>query len=69
MKPSWFCVVCKVDNGCTIEKWRSMVYATTATEAAKMAKADWEVRDNETVATVLSVRMISETEIFTTRAR
>ena len=69
MKHSWFCVVCKVDNGCTIEKWCSMVCATTATEAAKMAKADWEVRDNETVATVLSVRMISETEIFTTRER
>lgn len=69
MKPSWFCVTCKVDNGCRIETWQSLVYATTASQAKLMAKADWETRDNETVAEVLSVRMISETEIFTRQVR
>ena len=69
MKGSWFCVKCKVDNGCTIENWNSLVFAKDALQAAQMAKADWEVRDNETVADVLFVRMVNETEIFTMRTR
>ena len=69
MKGFWFCVKCKVDNGCTIENWDSIVFAKDALQAAQMAKADWEVRDNETVADVLSVRMVHETEIFTMRTR
>lgn len=69
MKGAWFCVTCVVDNGCRIEKWKSIVYAEHAMDAMKIAKADWEVRDNETIATVEAVRMIHETEIFTMQVR
>ena len=69
MNGNWFCVKCKVDNGCTIENWNSLVFAENEAQAQLMAKSDWEVRDNETVAEVLSVRMVHETEIFTMRTR
>lgn len=69
MKGAWFVVTCKVDNGCRIETWKSIVYAENAMDAMKIAKADWEVRDNETVAEVQAVRMIYETEIFTMQVR
>ena len=65
MKGAWFLVTCKVDNGCRIETWESLVYALTASQAKLMAKADWETRDNETTASILSARKISETEILT----
>lgn len=69
MKGAWFCVTCVVDNGCRIETWKSIVYALNAMEATKTAKADWETRDNETVATVKAVRPIHENEIFTMQGR
>lgn len=69
MKPSWFCVTCKVDNGCCIEIWESIVYATTALQAGIIAETDWNTRDSETFATVQSIRKLSETEIYSKRVR
>lgn len=69
MKPSWFCVTCKVDNGCCIEPWESLVCAETESQARFIAEADWNTRDSETFATTQSVRRISETEIYTKKVR
>lgn len=69
MQGTWFVVTCKVDNGCRIETWDSIVYALTVSQAKLMAKADWHSRDNETTAEVLSARKLSETEIITRPVR
>lgn len=64
MKGAWFCITCEVDNGCRIETWESLVYALTLSQAKCMVKADWEMRDSETTAKVISARKLSEIEIF-----
>ena len=69
MQSAWFVVTCKVDNGCRIETWDSIVCALTISQAKLMAKADWHSRDSETTAEVLSARKLSETEIITRQVR
>lgn len=64
MQSAWFCVTCEVDNGCRIETWESLVYAPNAMRAQQIVKADWEMRDSETVAKVKSARKLSTIEIF-----
>ena len=64
MKSAWFVVTCKVDNGCRIEKWQSIVYALTLSQAKFKVYSYWKSQDSETTAEILSVRKLSETEII-----
>lgn len=64
MKSAWFVVTCKVDNGCTWTTHESLVYAPTISRAKYLVTEYWNTRDSETVAHVVSARMLSETEIF-----
>ena len=64
MKFAWFVVTCKVDNGCRIEKWQCIVCAPTVSQAKFKVYNYWKSQDSETTAEILSVRMLSETEII-----
>lgn len=67
MESAWFCVTCMVDNGCTVEKWESLVCAFTASQAKFNVVRHWNNQDSETVAKVISCRKVDETELFDRR--
>ena len=69
MKGAWFVVTCKVDNGCRIETWDTIVYAVTLSSAKMQVYHDWISRDNETTAEILSARKLSETEVIRMQVR
>ena len=69
MKKAWFSVLCEVDNGCTLELWQSIVRAYTLSEAKRIAKHDWQSKDSETVASVLSCHILPEDEIVKMKVR
>lgn len=69
MKGAWFVVTCKVDNGCRIETWDSLVYAVTLSSAKWEVYNYWTSRDSETTVEILSVRKLSEKEIMHMQVR
>lgn len=69
MKGTWFVVTCRVDNGCRIETWDSIVYAVTPSSAEMEVLRDWISHDSETTVQILSTRKLSEKEITRMQVR
>lgn len=66
MRSDWFIVTCKVDNGCTVERYNTFVNALTASQAKFQAKKYWESQ-YDTSATIENCRHLQASEIFAMR--
>lgn len=69
MQFAWFVVTCKVDNGCRIETWQSIVCTPTVTQAKGIVYKYWLSQDSETTAEILDARKLSPTETIHVQVR
>jgi hypothetical protein len=63
MRSDWFIVTCKVDNGCTVERYNTFVNALTASQAKFQVIKYWDSQ-YDTIVTIENCRHLQASEIF-----